>query len=124
MQSFRSYDGDVQAAIGQINTHTYNYSWDRFGPRYVADRSAKRLYMSEICFASRSPGKEHDHRSIQGVMDIAGAITRDLREMRPEAWVLWQPLTNEQYSDWWKFNYGLIHADYTGGTESFEVIAA
>ncbi len=124
VQSFHSYDPDVQAAIAQINTHTYNYSWDRFGPRYLADRFGKRLHMSEICFASRAPDedKQHDHESIVGVLDLARAITRDLREMRPDAWVLWQSLTHELYSTWWNFNYGLIHADYASEDETFEIM--
>ena len=121
VRSFRSYDQDVRAAVKQINTHTYNSSWDRAGPRYLADMYGKRLCMSEICFASKAPGKEHDHEAMKGPLDVAGAITRDLREMRPDAWVLWQPLVNEQYCIWWKFSYGLIHADYTGGTETWDI---
>lgn len=122
VQSLRAYDDDVRDAVGQVNTHTYSYSYDRRGPRYLADLFGKRLYMSEICFASRSPGKEHDHDSVTGVLDLARAITRDLREMRPEGWVLWQSLTNELYSTWWEFNYGLIHSDYSSPAEEWDVM--
>jgi len=90
VQSFRKYDADVQAAIAQINTHTYNYSYDRSGPRHLADQFGKRLTMSEICWASREEGHEHDHEAIKGVLDMASGITRDLREMQPDAWVFWQ----------------------------------
>ena len=123
--SFLSYEDDVKAAVARINTHTYGNKGDRAALRDVARANGKELWMSEICFASRpavaSTNDMHRHDLMKGPLDMAWAITADMRDLRPQAWVFWQPLANEQYCIDWYFNYGLIHADYSGGTEQWWV---
>jgi len=119
IDTFLACDDAVKGSIKQINTHTYvGTAEDRAELRSVATQYGKRLYMSEMCFNSEDPGQEN---SMKGALDIARAITMDLRVMQPEAWVLWQPSVNEYWRREFKIDYGLIHADYEGGTETWSV---
>jgi O-glycosyl hydrolase len=54
-------------------------------------------------------------------LDLAAAIIRDLRDLQPQAWVLWQAVENEQYCVWWKYNHGPLHGDFMHDTEAMQV---
>jgi len=116
LNQIRKWDRPALDAVAQINTHAYKGK-RRAELHNLAQRLGKNLWMSEFDMAGRVPGKGHDHESMLPALDLAAAIVRDLRDLRPSAWVLWQAVENEQYCIWWKFNYGLLHADLMYGTE-------
>jgi O-glycosyl hydrolase len=87
-RDLKAYAPATRDAIVQVNAHTYGGSL-RKELNQTAARFGKRLIMSEWGSPDKS-GK-----------DISNAITRDMREMKPLAWAIWQP-------DW----PGLIEVDY------------
>jgi O-glycosyl hydrolase len=96
-------DPSALAALGRFNTHDYhgaNY-WVR--PKRLmelAQNLHKPVWMSELgcCF----PG-QGDKTDMWGALFMADSIRADLRDLRVEVWVLWQP-------DW-----GVIGFDPNGG---------
>jgi len=118
---WRAYDAEARALVAQLNTHGYS-GGDTAVARCLASRDGKRLWMSEFDMGSnRKGGPGHDHEHMAPALDLAAAIVRDLRDLQPAAWVFWQAVENEQFCIWWKFNYGLLHANFTQGTEAWHV---
>ena len=114
-----AYDGEAKSLVAQINTHGYG-GGDRAAARNLAAMHGKRLWMSELDLGSnRKGGPGHDHEHMEPALDLAAAIVRDVRDLQPAAWVFWQPVENEQYCIWWKFNYGLLHGDFMHGTQAY-----
>lgn len=89
---FNGYSAATKAAMTEINTHTYAGS-QRTQLAAAAKAAGKRLVMSEWGSAETS-GKE-----------LSQQITRDMRDLKPLAWAIWQP-------DW----PTLMNIDYTGRT--------
>lgn len=118
---WRAYDDEARALVAQINTHGYG-SGDDAVARNIAARHGKRLWMSEFDMGSNQKGGPgHDHASMVPALDLAAVILSDLRDLQPSAWVFWQAVENEQFCIWWKYNYGLLHANFTEGTQAFDV---
>lgn len=117
-RTFEAYDKATRSVVARINTHTYGGEL-RAEVRNTAQRYGKGLYMSEFDMGSNQDG--HDHASMAPALDLASRIVLDLRDMQPQAWVLWQPVENEQYCLWWKYNYGLIHGDMMYGKQTFDL---
>lgn len=120
--TYTSFDSSTRACIHQINTHGYSGS-KRSELRKLADRDGKKLWASEID-GSGAPAPfdmwKHDHGDIAPALDIANRIIRDLRELQPDAWILWQVVESEQAQISLDKNWGCIHADYNGG-EKFTI---
>ncbi|MBV8926288.1 MAG: RICIN domain-containing protein [Bradyrhizobium sp.] len=80
------------AAIGRFDTHDYHHDVGDLARlreyRTLAEKLHKRVWMSELgcCFADQ---KEKD--DMWGALFMADSIRMDLRDLRAEAWVLWQP---------------------------------
>lgn len=118
---FQAWDEPAKAAVRQLNAHAYRGT-TRAELRNLASRHGKRLWMSEYDAGSNpAGGPGHDHASMLPALDLALAIVRDLRDLQPQAWVFWQAVENEQYCVWWAFNYGLLHGDFSNGTEALQV---
>jgi O-glycosyl hydrolase len=121
ISQFQAWDADARKAVSQLNTHAYRGT-PRPELRNLAAQHGKRLWMSEYDGGSNPDGGPgHDHDSMIPALDLAAAIIRDLRDLQPQAWVLWQAVENEQYCVWWKYNYGLLHGDFMHGTEAIQV---
>jgi O-glycosyl hydrolase len=77
--------------LGRLNTHDYH---SRPNPgrlqeyKSLAQKHHKPTWMSELgcCFPKQGDGTE-----MWGALFMADSVRMDLREMRAEAWVLWQP---------------------------------
>lgn len=85
--AWEKYDAATRANVGQINVHTY---WDG-GARQARDSSRggeKTLWMSETGGDFVNAG--FDPLSMNGGLGLAKKITDDLRQLQPEAYVLWQ----------------------------------
>jgi O-glycosyl hydrolase len=81
------YSTDTIQALGRVNVHQYLGT----RPLDLRNRIAqlqKPLWMSEVgcCFPGQTDGTEMD-----GAMWMARQIRVALRDMRAEAWILWQP---------------------------------
>ncbi len=97
------YEDITKSYLSHFNVHSYSGS-DQRGVSELAEREGKRLWMSEF-----GCGEGNDHNNIQNGTYLASVIINDLREMKPDAWVYWQPVENEEErSDAW----GFIHANY------------
>ena len=96
----------ARRAVGRINVHTYDGD-SRAALRDRAERAGKPLWVSEF-----GEGGHHG-------WELALAIVRDLRELAPEAWVLWQAVSPD--------NWGLLRLSPDGShaekTDKFDVFA-
>ncbi|MGN9813431.1 glycoside hydrolase family 30 protein [Micromonospora sp. BQ11] len=109
-----SFDATARGHLEQVNTHTYNNS----GLASLRDTTAglgKNLWVSEYGCC----GGAHDHDSIGTGLSLADRITGDLNELRPSAWVYWQAVEDEGAAARDPHNWGLIHAPFTGSTETY-----
>jgi O-glycosyl hydrolase len=85
-QDWYGYPGEAQAAVDQLNVHTYG-TGQRTSARDVAKAERRPLWMSEV---EGSWG--NDFTSMDSGLGIAQRIIDDIRELEPSAWVLWQPI--------------------------------
>lgn len=87
-RNWAAYPADVRDMVQQMNVHTYGTS-GRLGVRDLAKQDDSRLWMSEI---EGSWVTGWDPTNIENGLGIAGRVMDDLRELEPNAWVLWQPV--------------------------------
>src|ERR1700676_2095001 len=79
------------SALGRLNTHDY-HSHPNPGElreyRSLAQKLHKPIWMSELgcCFSGQG-----DKTEMWGALFMADSVRMDLRDMRAEAWGLWQP---------------------------------
>ncbi len=91
--NWNSYPQDVRDVVSQLNVHTYG-TGQRTTPRDLAKAADKPLWMSEV---GGSWGSGQNFESMESGLGMAGRIVDDLRELEPNAWVLWQPV--EDYNN-------------------------
>ncbi|WP_437648995.1 glycoside hydrolase family 30 protein [Sorangium sp. So ce362] len=84
VQNLRAFGAGTLAALQQINVHSYAGS-RRKELRQLATELGKRLWQSESGPLGQSLSDDTDT-----ALFMAERIIRDLRELRPEAWVDWQ----------------------------------
>ncbi|HEX8348266.1 MAG TPA: glycoside hydrolase, partial [Actinoplanes sp.] len=86
LQDWYGYPAEAQAAVKQLNVHTYG-TGQRTAARDVAKAEQRPLWMSEV---EGSWG--NDYTSMNSGLGMAQRIIDDIRELEPSAWVLWQPI--------------------------------
>jgi galactan endo-1,6-beta-galactosidase len=98
--TWKTYDFAKRNLIGLINVHGYSNGAEPYqGPNRVELRRAvgdKRLWQSEYGDGDASG------------YTMAQTIIRDVKELRPNAWVYWQPVE----PDVPEYGWGLINASY------------
>jgi O-glycosyl hydrolase len=123
VDTYNALSSTARGQIVQLNTHAYSGS-KRGELLALAERDGKRIWSSEID-GSGAPAPfdvyAHNHADIVPGLDIAQRITRDLKELRPHAWVFWQAVENEQAQVSLNKNWGLLHTDFTGVDQSHAV---
>lgn len=87
-QNWAAYPQDARDEVGRLNVHTYGTS-GRLGVRDLAKQADSPLWMSEI---EGSWVTGWDPEDIENGLGMAGRVIDDLRELEPDAWVLWQPV--------------------------------
>ncbi|MCQ4085505.1 glycoside hydrolase [Saccharibacillus sp. JS10] len=106
LDTWNAFDPETKALIPQVNTHTYNdfdYNPQEFLRTVTFDK--KKLWMSEVGFEN-GVHPTIDPTSMSGASKLSAGITKDLKEMRAEAWVYWQAVESN-VSTW-----GLIFAPF------------
>lgn len=86
--NWAAYPQATRDKVDRMNVHTYGTS-GRLAVRDLAKSADTDLWMSEIegnWVAGYNPV------NIENGLGIASRITDDLRELEPNAWVLWQPV--------------------------------
>jgi len=100
LSTWNAYDSATRAGAGRVNVHGYSNGTEPYrGPNRVELRHAvgsKRLWQSEYGDGDASG------------YTMAQAIIRDVKELRPNAWVYWQPVE----PDVPEFGWGLLNANY------------
>lgn len=123
VDTYNAYSEAVQTLVVQLNTHAYSGS-KRKELLGLATRDAKRLWASEVD-GSGAPAPfdvyAHNHDDIVPGLDLANRITRDLKELQPHAWVFWQAVENETAQVSLNKNWGLLHGDFQGTSQSHMV---
>ncbi|MGI5151632.1 RICIN domain-containing protein [Plantactinospora sp. CA-294935] len=108
LQDWYGYPADAQAAVAQLNVHTYG-TGQRTAARDVAKAEGRPLWMSEV---EGSWG--NDFTSMDSGLGMARRIIDDLRELEPSAWVLWQPVEDaENMVAEGNLQWGSIHVPFT-----------
>ncbi|WP_217181078.1 glycoside hydrolase [Streptomyces sp. AC495_CC817] len=110
VQDWNGWDAEARQAVGQLNVHTYSTGGRQLA-RDIAKSAGLPLWMSEVEGNWGGDGWNPD--SIDNGLGIAQLVTDDLRELEPEAWVLWQPvedLYNMEKVE--KKNWGSIFIDF------------
>ncbi|GFJ95162.1 glycoside hydrolase [Phytohabitans rumicis] len=108
LQDWYGYPADAQAAVSQLNVHTYG-TGQRTAARDVAKAEGRKLWMSEV---EGSWGR--DFTSMDSGLGMARRIIDDLRELEPSAWVLWQPIEDgENMQAEGNLQWGSIHVPFT-----------
>lgn len=115
LQSFEAYDDIAKGMVSQINTHSYEGHL-RTELRQLADRHGKVLWMSEYGTGGDVP---HNHDDVRPGLQLSSQILKDMKEMRPAAWVYWQAVEDEGVSCQEDSNWGFLHADMSGSSEVF-----
>ncbi len=90
---FKDYisDGTVLDLVDQWNTHSYSgNNTNRANIRALATVYKKRLWMSEVGAGGTG---------ISGNLNLAQKLMNDIRYLRPEAWIDWQYI--EENNDQW-----------------------
>nr|WP_321410631.1 glycoside hydrolase [uncultured Carboxylicivirga sp.] len=101
---FNAYinDGSVLDLVDQWNTHTYSATnQDRANIRALSTEYNKTLWMSEVGAGGTG---------IYGNLNLAQKIMNDIRYIRPEAWLDWQYI--EENNDQWC----LVQGDFAAQT--------
>lgn len=115
LASWNAYDATTKSYVFQVNTHVYGGSKRSELKVAVGER---KLWDSE-CDGSGAAAPfdqwAHNHSDFVPGLDIANRAIRDLREMKPHGWVFWQAIESEQAQISLNKNWGMIHADFTGG---------
>ena len=98
--TWNAYDSATRAVVGRVNVHGYSNGTEPYrGPNRGQVRRAvenKPVWQSEYGDGDASG------------YTMAQAIIRDLKELRPSAWVYWQPVEPDAP----EFGWGLINANY------------
>lgn len=108
--AWTKYGAAVQADVNQINVHTYGTN-GILQARDNAITASKRLWMSET--GGDFVGSGFDPVNISGGLGLAQKISDDLRQLQPDAYVLWQEVEdyyNMQKGE--KLNWGSIFIDF------------
>jgi galactan endo-1,6-beta-galactosidase len=100
LKTWNSYSQTIRGLVGLVNVHGYSNGTEPYrGPNRAELRrvvGTKRLWQSEYGDGDASG------------YTMAQAIIRDLKELRPSAWVYWQPVE----PDVPEYGWGLINANY------------
>ena len=100
LSTWSRYDSRTRDLVGQVNVHGYSNGTEPYrGPNRVELRRAvgtRRLWQSEYGDGDASG------------YTMAQAIIRDLKALRPNAWIYWQPIEPDAP----EFGWGLVNADY------------
>ncbi len=100
LNTWKAYDSATRDIVGQVNVHGYSNGTDPYrGPNRSELRLAvgnKRLWQSE--YGDGDPSG----------YTMAQAIIRDVKDLRPSAWVYWQPVEPDAPA----YGWGLINANY------------
>lgn len=86
--NWAAYPAATRDKVDRMNVHTYGTS-GRLGVRDLAKQADTDLWMSEI---EGNWVSGFNPVNIENGLGIAGRIQDDLRELEPNAWVLWQPV--------------------------------
>ena len=86
--NWAGYPAATRAKVDRMNVHTYGTS-GRLVVRDLAKQADTDLWMSEI---EGNWVNGFNPVNIENGLGIAGRIQDDLRELEPNAWVLWQPV--------------------------------
>lgn len=100
LKTWKTYRPEIRSLIGLVNVHGYSNGTEPYhGPNRVELRHAagkKPLWQSEY-----GDGDESGYT-------MAQQIIRDLKELRPNAWIYWQAVE----PDVPEYGWGLINANY------------
>ncbi|ROS31320.1 Ig-like domain repeat protein [Cellulomonas sp. PhB150] len=108
--AWSQYGAATKADVDQINVHSYGTN-GILQARDTAITADKALWMSET--GGDFVGSGFDPVSISGGLGIAQKINDDLRQLQPDAYVLWQEVEdyyNMQKGE--KLNWGSVFIDF------------
>jgi len=100
LSTWNTYSAATRSLVGQVNVHGY---WKGVEPYRGSNRAELRRVVGSKCLWQ----SEYGEGDASGYT-MAQSIIRDVRELRPNAWVYWQPVE----PDVREYGWGLINATY------------
>lgn len=118
-ENWETYDKTTKANVGQMNVHTY-WPAQQSSIRDIAKGEGKRLWMSEVDLGPS--GIPQDFDNIEPGLALSEQISSDIKNLEPEAWVLWQAIEDEvnMNAENENMNWGLIQVDFS--PEDFDTL--
>ncbi|WP_416147690.1 peptidoglycan-binding protein [Salipaludibacillus sp. HK11] len=109
--NWEQYDQATKDNIGQLNVHTY-WPEQHTSIRDIAKGEETRLWMSEVDLGPS--GVPQNFEDIRPALALSERIQKDIQELEPKAWVLWQAIEDEvnMNANNENMNWGLIHVDF------------
>lgn len=110
-EGWNSYDKKTKDNVGQMNVHTY-WPEQRSPIRDISKGEDRHMWMSEVDIGP--DGIPQDFDDIEPGLEFSKQITSDIKNLEPEAWVMWQAIEDEvnMNEDNENMNWGLIHVDF------------
>ncbi len=110
-------DGLDPRWIGRLNVHAYNnWDWQKRLRDLARKSGIKRLWMSEVSHREwENLGFAPD--DMRCALPDTRSIVSDIKNLRCDAWVYWQPVEPLQYCLWWHFTYGVFAAAFDADVE-------
>lgn len=94
VNSINMLSDDAKQVVDRIDTHTYSASdGDRDKLKKLAEQSKKGLWMSETD-GSGTYGTNGASSEMEAGLWFANLITKDMNELKPSAWAIWQAIAN------------------------------
>lgn len=106
IDSYYSLSNEAKNVISRIDTHSYKGE-KRTSLRELAEREGKNLWMSEVDDGAIA-GENSDEMG--AALWLAQRIIKDMNELKPSAWILWQIIDSHICSDGYrgKKDYGMV----------------
>jgi len=104
-------EGGLDArTIGQVNVHGY-FAWDWEARLHdlAVNHSIPHVWMSEVSFREQG-GAGYVPQDMRCALPQTQAVIRDLKQLKPEAWVFWQPVEPLELCLAYHFTYGLLQS--------------
>lgn len=100
LSTWNTYSSDIRSLVAEVNVHGY---WKGVEPY----RGPNRAELRRVVGSKRLWQSEYGEGDASGYT-MAQAIVRDVRDLRPSAWVYWQPVEPDAP----QFGWGMINANY------------
>ncbi len=94
--------------LDRLDVHAYaGWDWQERLAALARDRGVRSVWMSEVTY--RESGiAGFVPQEMRSALPVTRSVASDIRLLRPQAWVYWQPAEPLQFCIWYHYTYGLL----------------